>query len=222
MKIGDIKLEAIRLMFVNYNADISIDQIERLKADENYNSYLVNMPGSINRCLSDIEDKRVLPVKAFALDENKQLASAAIRRFNLLELIPDFFDVERLVCETSNGEYIGDCSYQREGNTLVIFDFDKDNNYTVLYYPSIERITSITSDDLDLTTAVKEGCTPIKIPENITALIPYFIKGDLYREDEPNEASEARNWYESGMEKIYQGIINKANNVVGVFMQTRL
>ncbi len=41
-----------------------------------------------------------------------------------------------------------------------------------------------------------------KLPDKIAAYIPYFIKGDIYRNDEPNEASEARNWYEQGMETI--------------------
>lgn len=208
MKIGDIKLEAIKIMFVNYNADITIEQIGRLKADENYNSYLVNMPGSINRCLSNIEDKRVLPVKSYVIEPENIVASGSRARFDLSS-IEDFFDVDRVVCETATGDYITDHKYSREGNILVIHDYDEEDSYRVLYYPSIKRISSL--DD--------ENTKELDVPENIAVLIPYFIKGDLYREDEPNEASEARNWYEAGMEAIYNGRENKITSVKSVYSQ---
>ena len=58
MKLGDIKIQALKLMFVNYNDDISIDSLPTLSTDQNYGSYLVNMPGSINRCFASIEEKK--------------------------------------------------------------------------------------------------------------------------------------------------------------------
>ena len=58
------------------------------------------------------------------------------------------------------------------------------------------------------------------IPENIASSIPYFIKGDLYRDDEPNEASEARNWFEAAIEEILLKKISKANKVKSVYSQT--
>ena len=50
MKYGEIKIEALKLMFVNMGDDIDIDGLETYAQDDNYKSYLVNMPGSINRC----------------------------------------------------------------------------------------------------------------------------------------------------------------------------
>ena len=54
MKLGDIKIEALKIMFVNYNTDLTIDELDNAMQDENYGSYLVNMPGAIIgvfRCL---------------------------------------------------------------------------------------------------------------------------------------------------------------------------
>ena len=91
----------------------------------------------------------------------------------------------------------------------MVAGFDEGDTYTLLYYPKIPRVSSLTSDEEELT-----------IPENIASHIPYFIKGDLYRDDEPNEASEARNWYEAAMDEILNSRANKASKVASVFSQT--
>ena len=55
MTLGEIKVEALRCMGVNLSEDIRAEHMEELLADENYKSYLVNMVGPINRCLSLFE-----------------------------------------------------------------------------------------------------------------------------------------------------------------------
>ena len=138
------------------------------------------------------------------------VASGAFIRFNLPSLIENFYDIDRVVSETSDGEYCGDCDYQTEGDTLVLERYDdEDITYTVLYRPTIPRVDSLTDDDWE-----------IPVPENIAALIPYFVKGDLYRDDEPNEASEARNWFEAGIEEILLRKTNKVSRVKTIYSQT--
>ena len=211
MKYGEIKIESLKLMFLNMGDDIDIEGLETYAQDDTYKGYLVNMPGAINRCFSSIEEKRVLPSKSKAVQRSEGLASGGFIRFDLPSLIADFYDIERIVSETSDGEYNGDCDYQREGDVLVLerYEEDDDVEYTVIYKPSIERVSSTTDD-------YKE----IEIPNNIASYIPYFVKGDLYRDDEPNEASEARNWFEQAMEEIFLKKINKVNKVKSLYSQT--
>ena len=211
MKLGDIKIEALKLMFVNSNIDFQIDQLKQLEYDEGYGSYLVNMCGSINRCFSSLEEKGVLPVKAYTLNLSEALASGSFLRFNLSSIINDFFEIERVVYENENGEYVGDCDYQREGDIIVLSNIGDGEYYTVLYKPKLQRITAITDD-----------FTELPIPDNIASHIPYFVKGDLYRDDEPNEASEARNWYESAMESILEAKVSKVNKIKSVYSQTEI
>ncbi len=211
MKLGEIKIEAMKLMFVNYNVDFQIDQLDKLAQDQNYGSYLVNMPGAINRCFSSLEEKGVLPVKAHILKTSEALTSGAFMRFNLGSIIDDFFDIERVVYENDHGEYIGDYEYQREGNIIVLSPIEEGEYYTVLYKQRLERITDTTDDNSEL-----------PIPNNIASHIPYFIKGDLYRDDEPNEASEARNWYEAAMDAILEAKGNKVNQVKSIYSQTEM
>lgn len=211
MKYGDIKLETLKLMFINEGNDLTIEDFEAYEQDDTYKNYLVNMPGSINRCFSELESKGVLPSKSRTLSISEGVVSGAYIRFNLSQIIDDFFDIDRIVSESSCGEYNGDCDYQREGDTVVLDRYSEDDDivYTILYRPSVKRINSFTDNEEEL-----------QIPENIASIIPYFVKGDLYRDDEPNEASEARNWFESAIEEMLIKRANKTNKVKTVYSQT--
>ena len=119
MKLGDIKVESLKIMFVSTHTDLSIDELDNALRDENYGSYLVNMPGAINRCFSVLEEKRVLPIKAYTLNASEGLASDSYIRFDLATLIEDFCDIDRLVCERRE-EYEGNAEFRMEGNVLVL------------------------------------------------------------------------------------------------------
>lgn len=208
MTLGEIKIETLKLMFTNLDNDISLDTLEMNLLDENYRAYLINMPGAINRCFSSLEEKRVLPSRSKSLEPTGELASGSYWRFDLNK-ISDFFDVERIVRESDDGDYDGDYDYRREANMLVLAN-DEDATYTLIYKPRLNRITSSTSD-----------ATELDIPDYISSYIPYFLKGELYRDDEPNEASEARNWYEQAMEELILSQTNngKINRVKEVYSQ---
>lgn len=210
MKLGDIKIQALKLMFVNYSDDITADDITALSADQNYGSYLVNMPGSINRCFASLEEKRVLPVKSYTLHYSDGESDNSFLRFDLDALIPDFFDIERLIYQRED-IYCGDTDYQREADILVLKNPCAEGTYRLLYYPKITRIDALTNNQMEL-----------DIPEGIAAYIPYFIKGDLYRDDEPNEASEARNWYEAAMDAVITGRANRTGSVCTKYSLTEM
>lgn len=209
MKLGDIKIEALKIMFVNYNTDLTIDELDNAMQDENYGSYLVNMPGAINRCFSVLEERRVLPIKSYTLSSSQGLASGSFIRFNLEELIDDYFDIDRLVCEKEKS-YDGNVDFRMEGNVLVLPLID-DEVYTVMYYPALERVNSETDNE-----------TELKIPNKIAAHIPYFIKGDLYRDDEPDEANESRNWFEAAIQSIVNAKQVHSGKVENKYSQTEI
>lgn len=207
MRVGDIKVEALKLMYVTDGEDIRAEDLADLGGLENYRDYLVGMHGAINRCFSDLECKRVLPIKSYPLNASDGLASASAYKFDLASLLPDFFDVARIVRDAPDG-YNGSCDFVREGNVLILHGFDRDAEYRVLYYPKLARLTPDSGDLQEL-----------PIPDEIAAFIPYFLKGELYRDDEPNEASEARNWYEAAMEQIALPVVNNINRIGTVYSQ---
>lgn len=226
MTIGEIKIEALKIMFID-DEELYIDNMSEYYKNERYAGFLRKMTGSINRCLSDIEMKKAMPSHTYIVPY--ELSRTPIIRLH----IPNLYSVERIVYENhGTGEYDGDCSFYTEGKTIVIFNnhgtdknadsgFNFDDlgkvssndcsgHYMVVYKPKTIRLKPENKDDED-----------IYLPENIASLIPYYIKGDLYREDQPNEAGEARNWYENGITQAAMSERSanehKQNGVVTVF-----
>lgn len=196
-------------MFADNGEDIFPENLPIYEQDENYRFYLVRMPESLNRCLSRIEERRVLPDRARALKSEEGIAGASVIRFDL-SLIPDFFDLERIVRDDIHGNYDGHASYEREGDTVVLPLFREEDgvSYTVVYKPKISRVRSWTEND-----------TVLELPEGIASIVPYYLKGDLFREDEPDEANEARLWFEQALDELQPRRSNVIGGVTSVYSQ---
>lgn len=203
MKVGDIKIEAIKLMFANYSFDMDISSLQTMISNENYGSYIVNMKGSIARALDRIENACVVPTKVYTIKNEDTIFNKYHIRFDLSK-IEDFFAIDRISAEYSNGEYDGSVSYELEGNELILNNANA--QYRIIYYPKIKTIDDSIEDTDD-----------IWIPDNIARLIPYFIKGDLYQEEEPNLAADARNIFEACLDDLKVQAQNKQNYVHQIY-----
>ncbi|MBO5969359.1 MAG: hypothetical protein J6S14_12765 [Clostridia bacterium] len=204
MTIGEIKIQALKLMFVTYQDNISVDDLEKLGGQENYRAYLINMDGAINRAFADIERRRILPVKSYEINGSAWELRNRIARFDLKK-VEDFYDVERISSE-SLYEYNGNAQYYRDGDHISLVDYDNTVTYRLVYYPKLARNLGDTKHIANL-------------PDELACLIPYYVKGDLYRDDEPNEASEARNWYEQAMSEYRNPVSNVQTRVKTVYSQ---
>lgn len=211
MRITEIKVQALKLMFAVRDEDVTEERLDELAGLSAYRDYLVNMNGSINRCLSDLEQKRVLPPRRYRLPSDRAERGRCTVRFDLSLLLEDFFDVCRVIRETEDA-YCGSCDYRTEGDVLILTEFAEDADYTLLYFPRLPRLRDGENEDRELA----------GVPEELASWIPYFVKGDLYREDEPNEASEARNWYEAAMEAVERKRTEAVGNVSSVYALVRL
>ena len=192
MTLEEIKIESLNVMFAGNGENINSENLKELENQEEYGDYIRRMTGAINRCLSDIEVKRILPLRRCSLDAEKGDSIGAYTVFDLAG-IEDFFDVER-VTYLRGDRYDGDLSYKREGSVIMIRNFEEEAQYNLLYRPSVRRLG-----------ASADNTTEIDIPYSIACYIPYFVKGELFREDEPDEAGEARNWYEAAMAAFKSG-----------------
>lgn len=186
MKLGDIKVEALKLMFMGGAMEIGADQLLDFADDHTYGYYLSRMPGAINRAFAVIERKGVLPLRAVQLTAPE----SGVARFHLPGVAPDLYEVAR-VSWHRHGVHEPNEDYMLEGGDLIVHDFDKDADYRLVYHPRIERIGAGTSDE-----------TEIDIPDEIAELIPYAIKGDLFRDDDSDEADAARARFEYALDEI--------------------
>ncbi len=221
MKLGDIKIEALKLMFVDFVTDYGAEDITSLSTDETCKDYLANMPGAINRCFADLERRGAVPTRSLTLGEEGRSVRFGNVRYELRAIAPDYQRIERVVKEYADGRYNGSYEYRLEGGTLILAapnirtyteeGVEKSEEceiYTLIYRPALPRITRDTNDEEE-----------IALPDSIANLIPYYVKGDLYRMDEPDEASEARSWYEGALAEMLvenDGVQEKVESVFAV------
>ena len=66
--------------------------------------------------------------------------------------------------------------------------------YTVRYEPLTERISPSTAESHEL-----------ELPNRLAELIPYFVKGDILRVDEPEEAKDAHTLFYGLLDEIAEG-----------------
>ena len=189
MKIRDIKIEALKLMFSSYDWDYDIGQLDLLKSDVQFRDHLINMPGSINRCFAAIENKGVLPCKSYPYTGKEGDVDGV--SINMSAAVSDFLDVDRVSYRGKYGDYHPSFPFMREGDTLLLEGIYPGDTYTVMYRPRISREYS---DSKEL--------SELGVPDRIAAFIPYFIKGDLFREEDAAEASNARAWFEAAMDEL--------------------
>ena len=122
MKIGEVKAEALHLMFATQGEELDPSDMIDLVGSEAYGSYLVAMTGSINRCLADLEIKEIpYPSRIYRLstdDTKKEDSGYAV--VDLKEKIPDLLKIIR-VCDF---RYLADIRkempYHLELNLIIL------------------------------------------------------------------------------------------------------
>lgn len=195
MTLGDIKAEALQLM--GFEEDVDAENVDDYADDDNWGPLIRPMWNAINRCLSDLETKRVLPLQRASLPA--PTGKGTWRRFRY-DGIEDLFEVARVVVETNYHVDDDHPFLLEEGGTLRVNDYDDTANYCVLYRPKLARlrVTSPNSTVIGLSVGEKEK---VILPDALAAAVPYFVKSEVYRVDEPDEAGEARNFYEAAVEQ---------------------
>lgn len=230
MKLGEIKLEALRLMSVYSDTNLPQDDTASLAGDDTCGAYLCNMPGAINRCMADMERREVLPLRALTLTRATLFATHApaenpenalsdasagpwateedgLLRLSLAACLPAGAHLVRVAREGRAG-YERCVRTEREGDTLLLPAPGDDERLTLIYRAAAPRVSAVTPDS-----------TELDLPERLAAAVPYYIKGDLFRADEPNEAGEARNFYEAAMEAERPPEENITGGVCSVYAQ---
>ena len=198
MKLGELKIETLMLIFPSISIDVDTESeeelqqaINNLKADSNYCDYLSAMTGAINRCFTNLESKGVLPLRYTTFSS----ADFALEADRLSLDISEIKGKIERVDFRNLWERKENCDFTLEGNSLIVEDLGE-GVYTVVYEAEIPRIKNITGANYI-----------IDLPDKITSLMPYFIKSEVIRTDDSDEASSARSLYEAGIAEI----INSSN-----------
>ena len=112
----------------------------------------------------------------------------------------DIFKILGITWEVNN-EYVYksvDAPVRYKGNSILLLRHNE-GSYIINYTPKFKRL-SYDDEDTDVITLADSDETPI--PDYILDIVPYFVKGDLYEEDEPQMAVLATNKFHQYLEEL--------------------
>ncbi|MBQ8146117.1 MAG: hypothetical protein IJ039_04985 [Clostridia bacterium] len=191
MKIGEMKAQAITLMFpqASVKLDESSDEdviraIYEMKSNPNFESILEGSVGAINRAFSYIESRGLSTLKCV------DIPSSTCEKRNGKIVLPsndELLTVERVLLHSCDKAYA--IGFETE-NGSILTEY-RAGIYTVVYRTKIPRITRTTSDAYE----------PI-LPHGMAECIPYFIVSDLAREENEEMAKYALEHFEKTVQSI--------------------
>ncbi len=206
MKLGELKIETLMLIFPSISIEVDTDSeyalndaLSNLMADPNYCDYLSAMTGAINRCFTNLEQKGVIPSVSIEVARSGFVERGGKLSINLREITEGY--LEHVAYYDKNG-YKARCDFIRESSEIILLEDFGNGIYTFVVTPAIPRIKNITG-----------ASYVIELPDRITSLMPYFVKSEIVRADDESEANDARALFEQGIAELisekegYQGAV---------------
>ena len=209
MKLGEIKIEALKLMFASDGLSPKIADLPELESDENFKFYLAAMNGSINRCLSIFEQAQIIPAKFLLIDSNLGSYEKGVISFDFDDLEVDALKVLSVKKRDGIGLSETELDFQFRNNILMV-ESNSGGEFVVELLPKLARISDDTSDTEE-----------IDLPERFVDMMVHFIKGELYAEDEPALASVSMERFESFI-RGFRGSSDCGGKVKNIYCQTEM
>lgn len=194
---------------------ISIDDevIETIDIEhfDSYKAYKGLIDNSENKVVTiTFNSEYPYTIKNMALYEAKFIESEDIPafaekiRYRMDELVDDFHTIHEIIYEGNSPKYINTDDVFREGDKTLVFDRDKIGDYIVYYNALPPTLSAGTEDDYEL-----------PLDKEVVALLPIYIASQLYKEDDIAIATQYRNEFEVGFERLTNSTANgKAESVV--------
>lgn len=184
MNWGEIQIESLKKMFLN-NDNLEVNKLDEYKKDKKYRTYLFMMPQAANEAINYILENGQPLIQEYILSEN-------VTRFDLNKL-PNF----KRLYQVSSSSYLP--SYRVEGNNQLVIN----GNYgdIIIYYETY----------LDLLDQRTSKSTEIELNPYLVNLIPLYIAGELYKDDDVQLATIYMNEFMSLVES-YKGRDSSCNS----------
>ena len=204
MNWGECKLITLQTMFANEGT--------ALNADDSNQDYLDAMPGKANEAMLQLATVGRPIRKRFriALEDGAEETATAEQltlpvtegayHIDMAHYCARFRCIEpNMVMLESGGIYGAAEDWDLEGDTILCIPGTAAGVYTVWYCAYPQTITASTPDGEELDLA----------PE-AAALVPLYMAGALYKEDELAMATMFRNEFEDGLQKLRQAYMDSA------------
>ena len=196
MKLGEIKLMALKLMFVDTDITYDISDMEEYYNNNNTRDKLIRMNDSINRALNLYYQRVGLPraKKEVTLDQEGGTSTYYFNSIaDLSAQIPDLQNVLKVRISSPYKSTLYNANFEFEGNEITFTDLyryvtstEAENLTIEIFYE--KKPLYVTSNDEDATFDFDD----LNIPTDIQLEIPKYVKGEAYEEDEPQMAMYAK------------------------------
>lgn len=188
MTYGEIQIEALRLLFANGVEYLDETGLADYRRDERYRDYCQMMAGAVNRALADLEARHVLMEMQVEPEKLGERAGMAV-----YERPAGCETIDRVVIWADGELLSANAEYVQNGGTIYVPAHDE-ALVMFVYQPRPRRVTDNTGDD-----------EVIGVPPALAALIPYYVAGDLDRQEEPERAAGMRQLWEAGVAQYAAG-----------------
>ena len=236
--IEDVKKASLQLLGATLSDDIASASIPALiEKDDTYAQYLLNMDESINRAITRIINAGVLPDKSYFLpyaEEYAEGSGVSINRYymavSLESCVKDFHTLVKVDLWKSAGTIINDIDYGVSGEDILLPLLKARETYHFHYKYKPARISPF----MELSESAKawrdeelalgetgEGAynkNVLEIPDDLANIIPKFVFGELYMNDEPNVAMyQGINQFEAYLSDYKKPTSTKKNRIQNIF-----
>ena len=171
MKLGEIKLQALMLIYpslvLEYDGDDFEEIIFRLRGNHSYSSYIASMVGAINRAFTIIEQRGLSKIELLSLESDGKLLDLSQHK--------EILSVKEIYVNGSRADF-----ELLSSDKIKIPSAKSKDKLEIVYYKRLTRISNITSNNLELMLGGIEEC------------IPYFIKADLLSGEDMDSALASR------------------------------
>jgi hypothetical protein len=210
---GELIVACIKLMFDNDNEELDPSSISD---NPNYSNRTANIIESINRAITEIVKAKRLPKKTVELDSTVGARGSYRTRFNLDTIViegfeNDVYSIDNIAFESDEEDYYeNNIAIKFEGNQTILLPTIDSGKYIVSYSPKFKAYLKYSdADDTDIET----------IPDELVDIIPHFVKGELYEEDDPQIALLSTNKFFGYLGSARENLENKQTQVKNVYNQ---
>lgn len=200
----ECKLLCLQTMFSNETAELTVD-------DSNQD-YIYAMPGKANEAMLQLCTVGRPLLRTFyiqimedaeeGLDADLAVLTLPARdaqyKINMEHYCPRFRCLEADQIFLDDGEkYAVANDWRLEGDTMLCLPGNTEGTYTVWYAAFPKPISAATADD-----------EVLELTDEAAALVPLYMAGALYKEDELAMATVFRNEFEDGLAKLREAYQN--------------
>lgn len=196
---GEIEIEALKKMYLNSD-NITVDNLEEYKDDKKYRTYLYAMPQACNEAIRKILTVKPI-IKSYTLKYDE-----ASNKYDLKKMIPKFKNIYEIVCDGNRN-----LNYSIEANNILVIDdwCSGNGNITIYYEAYHDLIKNSTSSSFTL-----------DLDRELVTLIPIYIAGALYKDDDIQQATIWMNEFETALSEIKASnkeMISNPNKITTVY-----